>query len=259
MQLTDPTTIASWLQPHSIEWYKQLSNIQGKYIYSWNSTLTEPNGESIFDEEVTQIIANKKILDVGCGHGEFTKKNGLIAKEITGFDVTNNFIQAGLENKQSNVSFVLGNTKEGLPFEMDEFDGAYIRKGPTTAYPYLHKVVKSDGKIIGLHPGDDVNKELPELFPNLFESSIGTPILDSIHQRLAISNFSYTNIEVINSTEFIHSPLDILKLRCFGQHPSIYKTLKEIDLHKIAKVFEQHATEDGLPITFSRYLIRAAV
>lgn len=40
--------------------------------------------------------------------GEFTKKSGLIAKEIIGFDVTANFVQAGLENKQPNVSFVLG-------------------------------------------------------------------------------------------------------------------------------------------------------
>lgn len=94
---------------------------------------------------------------------------------------------------------------------MAEFDCAYIRKSPTSAYPYLHKVVKSGGKIIGLSPGNDANKELPELFPNLFETSIATPILHSIHQRLAITNFSYTNIEVINSTVFIHSPLDILK------------------------------------------------
>lgn len=259
MQLTDPTTILGWLQPHSIKWYKQLSDIQGKYIYSWNSTLTEPNGESTFDEEVTKIIANKKVLDIGCGHGNFTKKCGLVAKEIIGFDVTNHFIQAGLESKKANVSFVLGNTKNGLPFEIDEFDCAYIRKGPTSAYPFLKKIIKSGGKIIGLHPGDDTNKELPLLFPNLFEFSNGTPILDVINQRLAIGNFINTKIEVINSTEFINSALDVLKLRCFGQHPSIYETLKEKDLYKITKIFEQNATEDGLPITFSRYIVRAIV
>ena len=50
----------------------------------------------------------------------------------------------------------------------------------SSVYPYLHKVVKSGGKIIGLHSRNDANKELPELFPNLFESSIGTTILHSI-------------------------------------------------------------------------------
>ena len=158
MQLTDPTTFKDWIQPHSIVWYKQLSDIQGKYIYSWNSTLTEPNGEAIFDKEVTQIITNKKVLDVGCGHGEFTNKCGSVAKEIIGFDVTDNFLQSGLEDKKTNVSFVLGNIKNGLPFEKNEFDCAYIRKGPTSAYPYLKKVIKSGGKIIGLHPGDETNK-----------------------------------------------------------------------------------------------------
>ena len=30
-------------------------------------------------------------------------------------------------------------------------------------------------------------------------------------------------------------------------------------LNEIAKIFEQNATEDGLPITFSRYNVRATV
>lgn len=259
MGLTDPTTFEAWLQPHSIEWYKQLSTLQGKYIYSWNSTLNEPNGESLFDKEVTRIIANKKVLDVGCGHGQFTNACGLLAKEIIGFDVTDKFVQAGLKAKESNVSFITGNIKSGLPFETDEFDCAYIRKGPTSAYPQLKKVIKTGGKIMGLHPGDESSKELPLLFPNLFEFSVGTPILNVIQQRLDLSKFSNTNIEVINSKEYIHSPVDVLKLRCFGQHPGIYETLKEKDLTEISSIFEQNATEDGLPITFSRYIIRATV
>lgn len=142
MELINPTTLANWLPPHSIEWYKQLSNLQGKYTYPWNSTLTEPNGESIFDKEVVQNIVNKKVLDIGCGHGEFTLKCSSVAKEIVGFDVTDNFVKIGKENKKKNVSFVVGNTKKGLPFEPDEFDFAYNRKGPTSAYPSLRKVVK---------------------------------------------------------------------------------------------------------------------
>lgn len=155
--------------------------------------------------------------------------------------------------------FVLGNTKNGLPFEIAEFDCAYIRKGPTSAYPYLKNVVKNNGSIIGLHPGDETGKELPHLFPNLFGFSLGTPILDIVNQRLDISNFSYHKIEVVNGTEYIKSPLDVLKLRCFGQHPSIYETLKAKDLDEISKIFEQNAIKDGLPITFSRYVIRATV
>lgn len=116
MQLTDPTIFEDWMKPHSIEWYKQLSNLQGKYIYPWNSTLTEPIGESIFDKEVTQLIANKKVLDIGCGHGEFTNNCGLFAKEIIGFDVTDNFVRAGLEGKKSNVSLCFRKYKKRITF-----------------------------------------------------------------------------------------------------------------------------------------------
>lgn len=259
MALTNPTLFLKWLQPHSIEWYKQLSDVQGGYHYDWNSILSEPHGETIFDEAVMQMIAQKKVLDVGCGHGEFTKKCGFVAKEIVGFDITDQFLHIGDVNKQSNVSFVLGNTKDCLPFNRNEFDCVYIRKGPTSAYPQLTHITKSGGTILGLHPGDEMHQELPTLFPNLFEPISGTPIYNRVHEQLEKSHFSSYTIETINSTEFLAAPIDIIKLRCFGQHPSISEALIETDLPLITRIFDNHATEVGLPVTFSRYIVRATV
>ncbi|GLC88543.1 class I SAM-dependent methyltransferase [Lysinibacillus piscis] len=259
MKLLDPTTFENWIPPHSIKWYKQLSHLQKNYEYPWRSVLSEPNGESMFDQIVMQTIPNKKVLDVGCGHGEFTLKCSLVAKEIVGFDATDNFVQVGNDNKKSNASFIVGNIKDGLPFKAEEFNCAYIRKGPTSAYLALKQVIKKGGAIIGLHPGDALGKELPLLFPHLFEISEGTPILDSIEQKLKLSNFSQSHIKTVDSTEYIQSPLDILKLRCFGQHPSIFETLKEKNLTPITTIFEQNATEKGLPIHFSRYIVQIIV
>lgn len=259
MGLINPTTLAEWLPPHSIEWYKQLGILQGKYEYSWHSTMTEPNGESIFEEAVRQIVKDKKVLDVGCGHGEFTIQFSKEAREIVGFDVTDNFIKAGNENKNSNVRFAVGNIKNGLPFKTEEFDCAYNRKGPTSAYPLLHQIVKKEGQVLGLHPGDALGRELPLLFPNLFESVQGTPILDTLKQRLEISNFAFSEIEGVTSTEYLQNPMDVLKLRCFGQNPKIYERLKEENLTEISRIFERNACKEGLPITHSRYIIRAIV
>ena len=84
MALTDPRTLEGWLPPHSLEWYKQLSEVAGDYRYSWKSKFAEPNGESIFDQEVMQMVQGKKVLDVGCGHGEFTIQCGKLAQEMVG-------------------------------------------------------------------------------------------------------------------------------------------------------------------------------
>ncbi|PEL10702.1 class I SAM-dependent methyltransferase [Bacillus sp. AFS017336] len=260
MKLIDPTTHMDWVAPHSIEWYKQLANLYGEYSYTWDSKLTEPNGETNFIEEVTQMIVNKRVLDVGCGHGEFTLICSSIAKEIVGFDVTEDFIKNGNKNKKQNVFFVVGNIKDGLPFESGEFDCAYNRKGPTTAYLELNRVVKNGGKILGLHPGDDLGSELPLLFPNLFESnSEGTPILDNLKEKLNLGRYAYFEIQIVKSIEFLHTPNDVFKLRCFGQKPIIYKSLIEENYSKVKQIFEQNVTKDGLPITFSRYIVRATV
>ncbi|MBB5180956.1 23S rRNA (guanine745-N1)-methyltransferase [Planomicrobium koreense] len=259
MGLMDPTKHPDWLVPHSLEWYGQLSDQKNAYHYSWNSTCSEPNGEMVFDEEVLRMIKGKKVLDVGCGHGEFTLTCSAAAKEIIGFDVIDTFVKAGNQHKRRDASFVLGNAHDGLPFDTGAFDAAYNRKGPTSAYLDLKRVVKAGGAVLGLHPGDQSGEELPEYFPGLFRRSKGTPILDKIHQRLEKSAFADVSIEILTSTEYLCAPIDVLKLRCFGQHPKIYALLEKEHMAEINRSFERNAQKEGLPITFSRYVVRARV
>lgn len=257
--LNNPTTFSEWLTPHSIDWYQQLSELQRVYKYTWDSTITKPSGESIFDEEVTRMITNKKVLDVGCGHGDFTNYCSSFAKQIVGFDVTENFLEVAKANEKPNLSFIVGNTKQGLPFENEEFECAYIRKGPTSAYPALQEIVQKGGTILGLHPGDGSAKELPLIFPNLFDHSFGTPILNKINQQLEISSFTSVELKHVTSTEYLHSPIDILKIRCFGQKSSVYERLKEEDLSEITRIFDKNSTKQGLAITHSRYIVHLIV
>ncbi|MEK3980321.1 methyltransferase domain-containing protein [Psychrobacillus sp. FSL K6-2836] len=257
--LNNPTTFSEWLTPHSIDWYQQLSELQGVYKYTWDSTITGPSGESIFDGEVTKMIKDKKVLDVGCGHGEFTKYCSSFAKQIVGFDVTENFLEVAKVNEKSNLSFIVGNTKQGLPFEKEEFECAFVRKGPTSAYRALTEVVMKGGSILGLHPGDGSAKELPLIFPNLFAHSFGTPILNKVNRQLEISSFTSAELEHVTSKEYLHSPIDVLKIRCFGQKVSVYERLKKENLSEITQIFEKNSTPQGLPITFSRYIVRLTI
>ncbi|MDN7240943.1 methyltransferase domain-containing protein [Planococcus sp. N028] len=259
MKLIDPTRHPDWLAPHSLAWYQQLGENEGAYLYPWNSVYEEPNGESIFDSEVADMIQGKKALDVGCGHGDFTLQCADLATEIMGIDVTDKFLLTGNQFRKTNVSFMLGNTKERLPFEEDAFDCAYIRKGPTSAYTDLQRVVKNGGEVLGLHPGESTGKELFDIFPNLFTSPEGIPILDRLKQRLETSGFSNAKIKHIETKEYLQSPLDVLKYRCFGQTPEIMKELQRENLDALSRVFEKHASAKGLAVPFSRYIVRAVV
>lgn len=246
---------ADWLPPHSSKWYTQIGKTDGAYKYPWNSTIVEPNGETLFSKEVESAIANLKVLDVGCGHGEFTRSWSSIVEEIIGFDVTEEFLKQ--INIPFNVQFVAGDAKAGLPFEEDSFDCAYNRMGPTSAYPDLQRIVKQGGQVIGPHPGDDLGKELTELFPGLYDPiPKSDPILNKLKEKL--STFTKSNIQMIRTVEYLHSPLDVIRMRTFGQKTTVYEECLK-SLQDITQIFERHATEKGLPLTFSRYLLTATV
>lgn len=156
------------------------------------------------------MVQDKKVLDVGCGNGEFALRCSYFADEITGFDAIDSFLENGIEKQKKNMKFILGNKKAGFPFGDDEFDIAYIRKGPTSAYRDLKRVVKEQGDVMGLHPGDGSGKELADLFPGFFDRPAGTPILDKIKQILEDCSFSQTVIEILDTTEYLQEPIDVI-------------------------------------------------
>lgn len=248
---------ADWKVPHSLEWYRQLGESVGKYVYPWKSTIQGPDGEMIFDGEVLQMIPNQKVLDVGCGHGDFSVKCGVLAKEVVGFDVTAPFLKQENLINRDNVSFVIGDTKDGLPFQNNEFDCAFIRKGPTSAYPLLKEIVKEGGRILGIHPGDQSGIELWRMYPDLFSEQKG--IIQKLENRLANSGFKHIEIETVNTKEFLSTPIDVIKMCCFGQSRSVMEWVLDERLDEISDMFNRNKSSEGLAITNSRYIVRVIV
>lgn len=61
----------------------------GEYRYPWKSQFEEPRVEMIFADKIRASIHNGRLLDVGCGHGEFALAFAREAREVVGIDVVN--------------------------------------------------------------------------------------------------------------------------------------------------------------------------
>ncbi|MFJ8527179.1 class I SAM-dependent methyltransferase [Bacillus sp. NPDC094106] len=91
-----------------------------KYTYATR------NADVSWGEMIQSIIdvKNKKIIDIGCGGGIYTKELSFMgAKKVVGFDFSKEMLQAAEENCAafSNISFVHGDAHH-LPFVNETFD-----------------------------------------------------------------------------------------------------------------------------------------
>ncbi|WP_282939403.1 methyltransferase domain-containing protein [Paenibacillus sp. RC67] len=255
----DITQHPNYLKGQSKEWCQSLAKQTGKYEYTWNY---EYEGEAAEDTltETLEGLLHGKVLDVGCGHGEYTNRWGDHADEMVGYDMTEGFIATANRDKKQNTRFIVGHTHEGLPFPDAYFNVAYTKKGPTSWYNEGNRVVRPGGRIVLFHPGDGNGEggELAHCFPGLFApSSLGTPILDIINERLNRSGFINIELRTLRETIWIPTPEDVVKMLCFGQSSDFARYIREAHYSDILTRFERHAGKKGIQVTNFYYFIQA--
>jgi len=255
----DLTKHPEYLRGQTLEWCNQLAAKTGKYEYTWSSTYEGQAAENIFTEKLSSLL-HGKVLDVGCGHGEYTVQWANHTEEIVGYDMTKGFIATANRNRKSNVRYVVGRTQDGLPFPDDYFDIAYTKKGPTSWYKEGNRVVRPGGTLLMFHPGDG-NGEGAEhgiYFPGLFAPpSVGTPILDRIQERLETSGLTDIEMSVLKETVWLPTPEDVFEMVCLGQSDGFRQFVREECYNQIVSQFEKHTSEMGIQTTGFYYLIQA--
>ncbi|SFL76686.1 23S rRNA (guanine745-N1)-methyltransferase [Paenibacillus sp. 1_12] len=255
----DLTQHPEWLRGQTIEWCNRLAEQTGKYEYPWNAIIEGAAAEDIFCEELAKVVRGKA-LEVGCGHGVFANRWASQAEEVVGYDMTEGFLLTAEQNRKPNVRFVLGNTKEGLPFKDHEFDLIYTKKGPTSWYPEANRILKPGGHLCSLHPGDANGEgiELGSYFPRLFAPpQQGTPILDKINRLLSQSGLEAFSIRRLRETSYLPAVEDVLQIIGFGQTEGFIQYVKENCLERIRSQFDLHRSEQGLKTIGFYYLIQA--
>ncbi|WP_240418424.1 class I SAM-dependent methyltransferase [Paenibacillus periandrae] len=255
----DITQHPEWLRGQTIAWCNRLAEQTGKYEYPWTSIVEGQTAEDIFSEELAKLVRGK-VLEVGCGHGAFANRWASQADEIVGYDMTEGFLRTAEQNREPNVSFVLGNTHDGLPFKDDEFDLAYTKKGPTSWYPEANRILKPGGDVLSLHPGDGNGEgiELGSYFPGLFASpQQGTPILDKINRMLSQSSLDVLSIRRLRETTYLPTVEDMLQIIGFGQTEGFNQFVRENCLEGICRQFDLNRSQQGLKTISYYYLVQA--
>ncbi len=140
---------------------------KGRSVFTWEGN----SAEDVFEARLMQLLPqHNSVLDVGCGHGEFTLKVSAYTGHITGLDNSKELLriaQASLEASNiRNVDFVCATTKTELPFEDEQFDLIYDRRGPTSIIEH-GRLLRKGGVIFGIHT--DVSKVQERLRTNQYE------------------------------------------------------------------------------------------
>ena len=106
-------------------WNQQVKN--GGYYYLTKESEARKQIEEQITQKIKEILpytsfTGKKILDAGCGTGEYSQEIAEYAKEVLGFDAAEEAIKKAQESyKKENLTFQKLNVYQ-LPFEKNTFD-----------------------------------------------------------------------------------------------------------------------------------------
>src|SRR5690606_931072 len=161
-----------WIQPQTAPWYANLALEAGGYNYPWRSKFVDPTAEMILTARILSYLnRDSRILDVGCGHGEFTYQFADRCRAIVGIDIVEGFVTtANARKHEDSVQFFVVDAEQGLPFEDRYFDVVYTKKGPWLYHEGTtegHRITKLGGIVLGLYHGG-TDGGLRRLFPGLY-------------------------------------------------------------------------------------------
>lgn len=129
------------------------------------------DGEEEFDRELLRKTVGRKVLDEGCGSGQFTLRIAEKAKEVKGVDISTVALVQAERNlartKLSNVRFRLADSRR-LPFPANSFDIVYSRRGPgSDSIPTLRearRVLRKGGAFMEITIGERDKENLARIF-----------------------------------------------------------------------------------------------
>lgn len=137
------------------------------------------------------IISGSRLLDVGCGRGEFLDGFSTLGADAVGVD------QGDAPDLSSNAHYVSADVSQGLPFPDDSFDFVFNKSVlehfyfPENLVLEMNRVLKKGGLVISMTPSWVHNQ--PGFFVDFTHRTPFT--LESIGDRHRIAGFEDVQVE----------------------------------------------------------------
>jgi ubiquinone/menaquinone biosynthesis C-methylase UbiE len=226
-----------WRLLMGVDWYNSIAIRNGGYKSNAIFRIEGISAEQIFEEELIRMLPSfESILDAGCGHGDFTLKMSKYSKSLIGFDNSIEMIRIANQFRQeehNNVEFIEATTKKELPFQDNQFDFIYDRRGPTSIINHS-RILKSGGTIFGIHSG----------------------ALETVKERLNQNHFINIQIREYNNSKFIfENRIEFTKfITGIPGNPDYFRPeFKE----ELEKKIEEHTVNGRIEIKEYKYIWKA--
>lgn len=151
------------------KFYEENSKKFKKYGFYSRGKVISGEKPNFFEYIKKNANKNFKVLDLGCGSGEFTIKFSPFFKQIIGIDPFKEYLETAekQKGKAKNVTFQIADGKN-LPFKNEYFDIIYSSRGPLSLNKEFmresFRVLKKGGLMIEETIGEKDKIELKKIF-----------------------------------------------------------------------------------------------
>jgi SAM-dependent methyltransferase len=242
------------------------------FVHAYDSYVEDGNGEDFFVELLDDLVSDRTdVLDVGCGHGEFTLGLAARAHSAVGVDRDAAVVELARELAEEqgigNVRFehaqLAGPAEDRpggpLPLASHSIDLVVNRRGPALEryIDDLRRVVRPGTVLVGLHPAGGPPApswadELPTFrhrFGAIDPSVVASWVIDAAERR-SIHDYRLWWLDV---PEWFASPDALYDKLKFDGAPAFDDVRSEFDA-----VFDHRGVDRGILLRHQRlaYLVR---
>jgi 23S rRNA (guanine745-N1)-methyltransferase len=243
------------------------------FAHRWQSSVAAGNGEDAFIALVEQYLRpDCDVLDLGCGHGEFTLTLAARCRTIVGIEREPGYLELAkelaAEQNITNAQFFQVNLAgaededrvfAGISLADDSIDLFVNRRGPILRR-YLAeamRVARCGAVIVGLHPTGNVPAppwcdKLPESYRKVFMVLSFDEVTGWVTDPLRTAGLTDYSLWWIDVPEFLCTPYE-LYVRLGGSQSSDAPEYQAIE-PQLTKIFEQYGTPQGVVLRHQRLL-----